>query len=907
MGKKWLVGLGVLVLAVVGIGSWALFGGGLQKVANHFLAPDFRVAWQPKLAISRDGLSLAHFQLYNEKHSCQVLSLDNTHFRWHERQLQAEHANVNYACAQTLGGGQASSSEPPSLRKLVALVPVGSAVIEHLTFSDFDDVTNPNLQAILQSESAVNLTQTPQGLALTLKSVADGNTVLDTHTILQDHTLTGELTYHGQETMDHQVHFTTTLADNITQLPEQAQVDYRWQNPDVIIPQGKLTLDWQGKKGTLHAFEYVDGQDEKRLSVPFEWRGNGLRIEKAAFAWDKNLPQPVNGFVDVDISADSQEQLLTGHGLALNFRISILTNGEKGKGVIVLQGKEGRLDNGAWQLPLQANGSVKSGDTVFYAKLPMQLEGKMSEPHLHFLSGSLLRMQGKTDYIDLQELRLPLAGVSVSPYGVDGRLQAILKGQTDQFDNIDLHLDGKAYEFIAGIQSIFKVRSASGVTSPAVANLWQWKFWGSAGVKVLNNQLALQGRGQWQDNRIDIHQFDGQMSAFALPGVKVQPLAMTIAEAIHWDYQNEELQGALMVHNSSIDLDYGGTFSQPEMKMAIAGQDFSHLAIKGELRANTLGPITLFASYQDQRLKGNIYWPEQSASVFQSLFPPKMDWLIKQGKIRGQTAFSITPEQGAIAGGHFAIEGGRIKLPDGEIKGIEFSLPYRYFDQHVQLGVKAPVAVRVAEIENNGLKVNNLSVKVQGDYPYSVQKPLKLSQLRLELLGGELSVNRFALPQRQVAHFKLHHIDLAQVLSLLQYNQISATGLLNADLPFWINGKNCIICDGVIEQGNQWHIKLSPALVAQVTAKGGMTEQILLDILHEMQVFDSNIKVNLLNDGLGLMSAKIHATNAQGNPVTLNYTHKENLFDLWYSINFGNTLEQQLDYLLEQQQMRHLP
>lgn len=904
MGKKWLVGIGALVLAVVGIGGWALFGGGLQKVANHFLAPDFRVAWQPKLEFSRQGLALAHFQLYNEKEQCLLLELDNTQFRWRERRLQAERANVNYACAQTLGGGQASSNEPPSLSKLAALLPVGSAAIEHLTFSHVDDVSNAHLQAILHSESAVTLAQTADGLALDLTSLAGSEQLINAHATLHDHTLQGEATYRGVDGMDHDVAFATTLADNLNELPENAQVAYRWQNADLIVPQGKITFDWAGKKGTLSAFEHVDGQDEKRLSVPFEWRGNGLRIEKAAFGWDKNLPQPVNGFVDVDIAADSQADLLAGRGVALNFRLLILTNGEKGKGVIVLQGKDGRLENGTWQLPLQANGNVKSGDAVFYAQLPMHLEGAVNEPHLRFLSGSLLRMQGKTDYIDLQELRLPLAGVSVSPYGVDGRLQAILKGQTDQFDKIDLHLDGKAYEFIAGIQSIFKVRSASGVTSPAVANLWQWKFWGSAGVKVLGSQLSLQGRGQWQDNRIDIHQFDGQMTAFALPGVKVQPLAMTIAQPIHWDYQNDDLLGGLVVRNSSIDLDYGGRFEKPEMIVSMAGPDFSHLALKGVLRANTLGPITLYASYRDQRVKGNIYWPEQSAAVFQSLFPPKMDWLIKQGKIRGQTAFSITPEQGAIAGGHFAIEGGRIKLPDGEIKGIEFSLPYRYADQHVQLGVKGPVAVHVAEIENNGLKVNNLSVKVQGDYPYSAKKPLKLSQLRLELLGGELSVNRFALPQRHVAHFKLHQIDLAQVLSLLQYNQISATGLLNADLPFWIHGKNCIICDGVIEQGNQWHIKLSPELVAQVKAKGGMTEQILLDILHEMDVFDSNIKVNLRHDGLGLMDAKIHATNAQGNPVTLNYTHKENLFDLWYSINFGNTLEQQLEYLLEQQQMR---
>ncbi|MBE2894680.1 intermembrane phospholipid transport protein YdbH family protein [Spirabiliibacterium falconis] len=906
MGKKLLIGAGVAFFALTGLLSWVVFGDGLQKIANHFLSPDFRIVWQPKLAISRQGLSAPQVQLFSEKHHCQIVALDDTRFFWRAREISADKVQVNYACVHKLITEERAetSDKTLSLSALTALIPIGHITINHLTFTDTHLIDNPSLRTLLQSESAVNVSQADDGLQLSLTTQHNGANLLGASVHLQGNQLHGTLDYQPDDGIENTVQFNATLAEDIAQLPEKAQLDYRWRWGDVFVPQGKITLDWQGKRGTLSLFETVDGHDEKRVNLPFEWLGKQLRIEKAGFQWDKHVPQPINGFIDLDLATRDEQSLLTGQDITLNFRLSLLTNGEKGKGVIVIQGKNGQLNAGQLHVALQANGNVKSGDAVFYAQLPMHLEGSVSEPHLRFLSGALLRMQGKTDYIDIQELRLPLAGVSISPFGVNGRLQAILKGQTDQLNRIDLHLDGKANEFIAGIQSLFKVRSGDGVSTEHIANMWQWKFWGSAGVNVLHNTVSLQGRGQWQDNRIDIKQFDGQMTAFALSGVRVQPLDMTIATPIHWDYQHDSLQGGLVVSNRYIEFDYGGKFEQPSMTMTLSGKDFSHLAIKGELSANKLGPITLFARYQEQRLKGNIYWPVQSAKVFQSLFPPQMNWLIKQGQIRGQTAFSITPEQGVVAGGHFAIEQGRIKLPDGEIKGITFSLPYRYFDQHFQLGVKAPVSVNVAEMENNGLRATDLSVKVQGNYPYSAKSPLKLSQLRLALLGGELSVSHFALPQRDVAHFKLQQIDLAQVLSLLQYNQVSATGLLNADLPFWIDGKTCIICDGVIEQDNQWHIKLSPALVEQVKAKGGMTEQILLDLLHEMAVFDSSISVNLHNNGLGLMKAKIHATNAQGNPVTLNYNHKENLFDLWYSINFGNTLEQQLDYLLERQQTR---
>ncbi len=46
------------------------------------------------------------------------------------------------------------------------------------------------------------------------------------------------------------------------------------------------------------------------------------------------------------------------------------------------------------------------------------------------------------DALDIDEIRWPLAGVKVTPRGVDGRLQAILRAHENEMGDFVLHLDG---------------------------------------------------------------------------------------------------------------------------------------------------------------------------------------------------------------------------------------------------------------------------------------------------------------------------------------------------------------------------------------------------------------------------------------------------------------------------------
>ncbi|HBO37730.1 MAG TPA: hypothetical protein DD638_03615, partial [Pasteurellaceae bacterium] len=197
-----------------------------------------------------------------------------------------------------------------------------------------------------------------------------------------------------------------------------------------------------------------------------------------------------------------------------------------------------------------------------------------------------------------------------------------------------------------------------------------------------------------------------------------------------------------------------------------------------------------------------------------------------------------------------------------------------------------------------------LRVKVQGYYPYSRRKPLNLSELSFDLLGGQLSVNQLALPQNKIADVKLQNIDLAKLLAMAQYNQVSMTGRVNAVFPFWLEGQDCVICNGEIRKANNEPVtvKLGKDLVEGLK-QGGWTESILVDVISELDFQELNARVNLTPDGVAHLTSTIKAYNPQKdthNPIILNYNHQENVYELWNMIDYGSQFEQNLEHKIYQ-------
>ena len=310
----------------------------------------------------------------------------------------------------------------------------------------------------------------------------------------------------------------------------------------------------------------------------------------------------------------------------------------------------------------------------------------------------------------------------------------------------------------------------------------------------------------------------------------------------------------------------------------------------------------MFATYENNTLSGKISWKEQSAKVFQSLFPQQWEWIIHQGSIKGESDFVIN-SNGIAMTGIFNLHHGKITMPDGEIEGLDISFPLNYQNLKLQLKSNQPIHLSVKNMRIGALATHNGTFDIFGAYPYSEHHPLTLSKVKIGLFDGELTVDKLNFPQRQMAVLSFKNIDLAQVLEMAQYNQLSLNGRANATFPFWLGHKICLICNGKLEQVGKLHFKVNESVVDGLK-KGGWTEGILVDLLKELELNDSKASIDLAPNGQMALHATINGFNPtkQGHhPITLNYMHRENMFELWDMIDYGSQFEQKLQHRLYRQ------
>ncbi len=542
-------------------------------------------------------------------------------------------------------------------------------------------------------------------------------------------------------------------------------------------------------------------------------------------------------------------------------------------------------------------------NTVAHTNLSYHLSGSFDNPLLRFNEGSIFKMDNQQQDTNIH-VRLPLDHIQIGKYGLNGRLQATLQGFTPQFSGIDLKLDGQADEFIAGIKTVFELRDPQQKLRDAELNAdnrWDWTINGNAYSNTLKTPIKLQGIGFWQGDHIELNQLTAHSDKIQTNGITIAPLSLELKDRLRWDYEKSHIRGLLQIKSDQIAFDYGGGFTQPVFAVGIDGESIERFNIAGDLKAGTLGPIDLLARYENQKLIGKISWKKQSASIFQSLFPQQWGWLIHNGHIKGIGNFNID-QKGITMKGNLQLYHVGLSFPDGEIEDLDIRFPLNYQNNALQNSTKNPIKVSVRNMRKGALFLNDAVFNLSGTYPNSRAKPLTLSNVRIGLFDGELTIDKLNLPQHKIATLKFHNIDLRRVMEMAQYNQVHLEGRVNAALPFWLNHSACLICGGTLQQADKMRIKLNDE-VAKGLKKGGLTESILVDLLKEMELQNTHASINLTPNGQMNLRATIKGFNVNNpthNPITLNYNHQENMFELWNMIDYGAQFEQNLQYRLYQ-------
>ncbi len=863
MTKKLKVSIGIVAgITLLAITLWQTLPRWLPRVAAPWLPQGGQLVLQGPLrwqqgALRLDGVSFSA-QGCTLANASQ-LSLSYRHGVW---RLNGDRVNVDTVCLSQLPADD-DNSAPLTLDRLQRLLPPFDLNITLFTLTPWQAYAGK--LRLLSAAGGQQLRYQGENLIV--------EAALDDH---QQLTLSKLSITPPNSAAPVQLTGKVTVPMDLASLPNQGALQGEMQTAYLEKPL-LLDLRWQQQQGVLTLTE--KGSEQPLATLPWEVTPQQIRIEKGEWRWPY-VDQPLSGGLNValhDWSKGFDETQVSA-------RLNVITAGHNGKGNAVLTLGPGSVGLTNSNLGFRLTGQANLADFSFAASIPGTISGTILNPTLVLQPGSLLRAWGNpaTD-MKLEEARLPLAGVKVTAEGITGRLQAIIRGSDRYWGQFKVHLDGQAQTFW-----------------PDSGN-WQWRYWGNGKLPPLQAVWDVAGSGRWQDTRITLDRLSTGFDQLKYGMVTVAAPRLTLSQPIIWqsDLAKPQFTGSVQLAANKTHFSDGGYLPPSVLDLQLSGKGPDDFQWQGALRAEQIGPIALRGRWDGERLRGEGWWPKQSLTVFQPLISPDLNIKLRQGEFYAQSAFSAAREQGFEAGGHWVVRNGGMWLKEGELSGLDFVLPYRLKNHLWQLGAKRPVMLRIKAL-NNLFEMQNITADLQGTYPYSETHPLTLSNVGLDILNGHLSLSALRMPQHDAAVLKLDKIDLSALFTALNPKQFAMSGRVSGELPLFLNHPKWLVRDGWIANAGMLTLRLDKDM-ADAIASNNLATGAAIDWLRYMEINRSKARVDLDNLGELTLRARIDGINPQKNAkreVILNYSHQENVFQLWRSLRFGDNLQEWLEQAL---------
>ncbi|HEP0497209.1 YdbH family protein [Enterobacter kobei] len=826
----------------------------VPTLAGIWLPVGTRIAFEESPKLTRHALVIPDLRYLVEE--CEIARIENVTLshpsRW---QLDIGALDLNAVCLSKIPQSAPSTVAPKTLAQWQAVLPNTWLTIHRLTLSPWQQwqgelkaSLTPSSQEIAYKGERVSIKGTLRGQTL---SVSQFDVQLPDQP--QPIKLVGEFTLplvpDGVPVKGHAV-----ATFNVPQLTSLVDAD----------------LDWEDNRGQLVVM--ARDNPDPLLDLPWQVTTEQLNISDGRWNWDLS-GMPLSG--RVSLRADNWQQGL--EKATLTGRLNVLTHGDAGKGNAVLNIGPGRLSMENSDMPLHLSGEAKQNDLILYAKLPATLTGSVYEPQLAFEPGALLRSRGRIiDSLDIDEIRWPLAGVKLTQKGVDGRLQAILRAHENEMGDFELHLDGQANDFLPD------------------SGLWQWRYWGKGSFTPMHARWDVAGKGEWRDKLIELTALSTGFDKLQYGTMEVSTPRLVLDQPVRWfrDAEKPTFSGALALNAGQTRFSGGSTLPPSVLTFSVDGTDPTVFQFKGDLHAEKIGPVQVNGRWDGERLRGQAWWPKQSLTVFQPLIPPDWKMTLRDGELYAQVAFSAAADQGFEAGGHGVLKAGSAWMPDNQINGVDFVLPFRFSKGTWSLGTRCPVTLRIGEVENL-VTARNITADLQGDYPWTEDNPLLLTNVKVETLGGKITMQQLRMPQHDPALLRVDNISSSELIGAVNPKQFAMSGPVSGALPLWLDNEKWIIKDGWLTNPGPMTLRIDKD-TADAIVKDNMVAGAAINWLRYMEISRSWTRINLDNLGELTMQATIKGTSrvdGKSSSVNLNYTHDENVFTLWRSLRFGDNLQ----------------
>lgn len=267
----------------------------VEQFANHFLAPHYHIELADDWQWKTTGLTLSALKV--ETSQCTLVNLHNVQLTWwNTHSLEVEKANSDYECLTHLPSDNTEKA-PLNLTALWAALPISDIKIQHFQLTNIDALKQVALQPFLSADWALDANYNGNQLALEAQANNDGlelhhqSMVTPRDRIFQ---WTGNTDIKQADDKNYDLQFSANFEPDLSQLPQQGNVLFNWNNPELAVTKGEAKVSWQGTDGQLNVQDLMT--NSPLLDVPFIFTKDGVDISWGKFYWTFDSYQPIKGF-----------------------------------------------------------------------------------------------------------------------------------------------------------------------------------------------------------------------------------------------------------------------------------------------------------------------------------------------------------------------------------------------------------------------------------------------------------------------------------------------------------------------------------------------------------------------------------------------------------------------------------
>jgi hypothetical protein len=288
--------------------------------------------------------------------------------------------------------------------------------------------------------------------------------------------------------------------------------------------------------------------------------------------------------------------------------------------------------------------------------------------------------------------------VKVTQQGVDGRLQAILRAHEQQMGDFTCILTARPTTLCP------TAAAGSGAT-------------GARAISRRCRRWDVKGAGEWRDNAIVLNSLSTGFDKLQYGTMLVSTPRLTLEQPIRWlrDEQHPKLTGALSLDAGKTTFSGGSELPPSTLSSrSTAGIRPGSSSAAACAKLAPCGDRAL--GWRTSARPGVV--AKTVADRVPAAGAAGLEDEPARRQLYAQVAFSAAAEQGFEAGGHGVLKGGSAWMPDNQINGVDFVLPFRFSDGTWQLGTRRPVSLRIGEVVNQ-VTARNLTADLQGTWPWS--------------------------------------------------------------------------------------------------------------------------------------------------------------------------------------------